>query len=229
MRLGVRGMTSDSDDLEEQLRQNFALRRRLGAELAKAEDSDEPQSLERPGRSALGVGDRGHQRDARARRYAEVAEPAPVKDDLEALRDQLKSRDLARESAAAAQQSTPHQGGVTLPGALKAPDAALDSGDDFAELRRTLKQRGERGDQVADTEETHSKSPPGTAYWIGQGFFWSCFTLGLIWMAGYSFVVINSPMASDQLLTPGVFAVIIVPALLLSGIGRDLRYLLSGT
>jgi len=220
-------MTSDSDDLEEQLRQNLALRRRLGAELAKAEDSDEPQ-MERPVRSALGVGDRGHQRDERARRYAEVTEPAPVKDDLEALRDQLKSRDLARESAAAAQQSTPHQGGVTLPGALKAPDAALDSGDDFAELRRTLKQRGERGDQVADTEETHSKSPPGTAYWIGQGFYWSCFTLGLIWMAGYSVFLINSPTVSEQLLTPAAVAAIIVPALLLAGIGRDLRYLLAG-
>ena len=180
-------------------------------------------------RSALGVGDRGHQRDERPRRYAEVAEPAPVKDDLEALRDQLKSRDLARESAAAAQESTPHQGGVTLPGALKAPDAALESGDDFAELRRTLKQRGERGDQVADAEETHSKSPPGIAYWIGQGFYWSCLALGLIWMAGYSVFLINSPTVSDQLLTPGVFAAIVVPALLLSGIGRDLRYVLSGT
>jgi len=48
-------MTSNSDDLEELLRQNLALRRRLGAELAKAEDSDEPQSLERPRRSALGA------------------------------------------------------------------------------------------------------------------------------------------------------------------------------
>jgi len=222
-------MTSDSDDLEEQLRQNLALRRRLGAELAKAEDSDEPQSLERPRRSASGVGDSGHQRDERARRYAEVADPAPAKDDLEALRDQLKSRDRARMSAAAAQESNPQQGGATLPGALKAPDAALEDRVDLGVLRRTLKQRSERGDQVADAEETPSKSPPGIEYWIGQGFYWSCLTLGLIWMGGYSVAVINGPTASEQLLTPGVLAAIIVPALLLFGIGRDFRYLLAGT
>jgi len=116
-----------------------------------------------------------------------------------------------------------------LPGALEAPDAALESRVDLGELRRTLKQRGERRDQVADAEEPHSKSPTAIAYWIGQGFYWSCLTLGLIWMAGYSFVVINSPMASEQLLTPAAVAAIIVPALLLSGIGRDLRSLLSGS
>jgi hypothetical protein len=40
-------MTSESDDLEQQLRQNLELRRELGAEVAKAKDSSASQRVSR--------------------------------------------------------------------------------------------------------------------------------------------------------------------------------------
>jgi hypothetical protein len=41
-------MTSNSDDLEEALQQNLKLRRRLGAEVAKASDSSAKHRAEAP-------------------------------------------------------------------------------------------------------------------------------------------------------------------------------------
>jgi hypothetical protein len=40
-------MTSDSDDLEQQLRENLMLRRELAAEVAKAKDSSTSQQVRR--------------------------------------------------------------------------------------------------------------------------------------------------------------------------------------
>ena len=46
---GGAGMTSDSDDLEEQLRQNLKLRRELAAEVAKAKGSSANQGGKKGG------------------------------------------------------------------------------------------------------------------------------------------------------------------------------------
>ena len=159
---------------------------------------------------------------------AEVAEAAPGKVDLEALRRQLRLRRFIAAEAAAARDRNATQGGASLRGAVRAPNARPDNRNELGALRRELKQRRERGAKVTDAEYTPSKSARGIAYGFGQGLYLACLTLGLTWIAGYSYLVINSTTGSSQLLTPAGFAVIIVPALLLSGIGRDLRYLLSG-
>ena len=51
LRIGGASMTSNSDDLEEQLRQNLRLRRALGTEIAKARESNA-----KPDRSELAQG-----------------------------------------------------------------------------------------------------------------------------------------------------------------------------
>ena len=223
-------MTSNSDDLEEQLRQNLALRRRLGAELAKAEDGDQ-QNVQKPSRWAwvAKVQDGGNDQSDERPRPVASAEPAPDEDELDRLRETLKSRRLTAGPWAETQDSAAHHGAPTQSGAIEPPDAAFEDGDDLGALRQTLKQRTQRGAEIIEAEETASDSARGLAYWFGQGLYWGCLTLGLVWMAGYSFVVINSPTGSSQLLTPAVVAALVIPALLLSGIGRDLRYVLCRT
>jgi len=224
-------MTSNSDDLEEQLRQNLKLRQRLGAALAKAEDGDVPHSVERPRRSTGGAKsqDGGNGRSDERPRSAAGGEPAPDTDDLDRLRETLRSRRLTAEPLAETQDSTANHGAPPLSDVIEAPDAAFEDSDDLRALRQVLKQRTQRGAEIIEAEETASDSARGLAYWFGQGLYWGCLTLGLLWMAGYSFVVINSLTGSSELLTPAVVAAIVGPALLLGSIGRDLRYVLCGT
>ena len=212
-------MTSNSDDLEEQLRQNLALRRRLGAELAKAEDGDDQRSVEKPSRwvGMARFQDGGNDQSDERPRPVASAEPAPDEDELDRLRETLKSRRLTAGPWAETQDSAAHHGAPTQSGAIEPPDAAFEDGDDLGALRQTLKQRTQRGADAIEGEETASDSARGLAYWFGQGLYWGCLTLGLLWMAGYSFVVINSLTGSSELLTPAVVAAIVGPALLQIG------------
>jgi multidrug resistance efflux pump len=91
--LGGAGMTSDTDDLEQQLRQNLKLRRELGAEVAKsregmASDTDDLEQLRQDLKLRRGLG-------------AEVAKSregvASDTDDLEQLRQELKQCAERRE------------------------------------------------------------------------------------------------------------------------------------
>jgi chorismate mutase len=94
-------MTSDTDDLEQQLRQNLKLRRELGAEVAKAKTAS---SAKLGGGRLLGsaVG---------------AAETASHNDDLGELRRELKvRRELGTEVAKAKDNSTKQAGGVAYGG-----------------------------------------------------------------------------------------------------------------
>jgi hypothetical protein len=151
----------------------------------------------------------------------------------ELLRQNLKLRgELGAEIVKASYRSASQRGEGSL-GSDEVPETSPVK-DDLEGLRRELrfrrelKLRRELEAELPRKEGNSHKSGGGVAYRFGEFLYWACLMLGLIWIALCLFLAINSSVEQNQLLTPATLAVILVPPLLLHGIGRDLRFVLSG-
>jgi hypothetical protein len=108
-----------------------------------------------------------------------------------------------------------------------------DSDDLEQELRRNLKLRRELGAKAAKGKAALSvKQGGGTAYRLGWVLYWACLVLiGLYWawwclqLSGSSWKDIQGMALAAPLRLALLFG---LPALVLYGIGRALRYILSG-
>ena len=98
--------------------------------------------------------------------------------------------------------------------------------DDLEEaLRENLKLRSELADEVSKAK---AASQRGVACRLGWVLYWACLIVAAVWAVGLLVATINSPAGPSQIVVPVTFAFIFVPALVLYGIGRASRYVLSG-
>jgi hypothetical protein len=73
-----------------------------------------------------------------------------------------------------------------------------------------------------------AKQGDGIAYRLGRVLYWACLIVAAVWAVGLLVATTNSPAGPSQILVPATFAFIFVPALMLYGLGRAFRYVLSG-
>jgi len=93
-----------------------------------------------------------------------------------------------------------------------------DSDDLEQQLRENLKLRAELGAKVA-------KAKQGMAYRLGWALYWTCLLLAGGWAAVTLWLITESFAVEDIRL--GQWSVAAGPPLLLYGLGRALRYVLS--
>ena len=118
-------------------------------------------------------------------------------------------------------------GGSIPPGSTKFPKVAGGAGmtsdsDDLEEaLRENLKLRRELASNVAKAEAASQRG--GAAYRLGWVLYWSCLVLAALAVLYVGFV-----LWADGALFSLRLAVSAVAVLLLYGLGRAVRYVLSG-
>jgi hypothetical protein len=96
-----------------------------------------------------------------------------------------------------------------------------DSDDLEQELRRNLELRHELG---AVAEGQAPKQDRGIAYRLGWVLYWACLAVIALYWAWWAVRLIGTDW-NDWTFFPGLLG---VPALLLYGLGRAFRYVLSG-
>jgi hypothetical protein len=96
-----------------------------------------------------------------------------------------------------------------------------DSDDLEQELRRNLELRRELG---AVAEPQAPKQDRGIAYRLGWVLYWACLAVIALYWAWWAVRLIGTDW-NDWTFFPGLLG---VPALLLYGLGRAFRYVLSG-
>jgi hypothetical protein len=114
---------------------------------------------------------------------------------------------------------------------LVAEGAGMTSGSDDLEqeLRRNLKLRRELGVEAAKGKAALStKHGDKIAYRLGRVLYWACLIVAAVWAVGLFVATTNGPAGPSQIFVPATFAFIFVPALILYGLGRAFRYVLSG-
>ena len=111
---------------------------------------------------------------------------------------------------------------------LAAGGAGMTSDSDDLEeaLRENLKLRQELAAEVAKAKAASQRG--GVAYRLGWVLYWACLIVAAVWAVGLLVATINNPAGPSQILVPVTFAFIFVPALVLYGLGRAFRYVLSG-
>ena len=92
-------------------------------------------------------------------------------------------------------------------------------------FRENLKLRDQLAREVTKAKGVSQRSG---VYHLGWVLYWACLIVAAVWAVGLLVAVINSPAGPSQILVPVIFAFIFVPALVLYGIGRAFRYVLSG-
>ena len=94
------------------------------------------------------------------------------------------------------------------------------------ELRRNLKLRRELGAEAAKGKAAlNAKQRGGFAYRLGRVLYWTCLVLGAVWVGVVLWFGLVDFETRNLITIIGVF---IVPIFVLYGMGRGLRYILSG-
>ena len=97
------------------------------------------------------------------------------------------------------------------------------------ELEEALRENLKLRDQlVGEVAKAKGVSQRGGVYRLGWVLYWACLIVAVVWAVGLLVAAINSPAGPSQILVPVTFAFIFVPALVLYGLGRGFRYVLSG-
>lgn len=99
-----------------------------------------------------------------------------------------------------------------------------DTDDLEQQLRQNLKLRRELGAEVAKAKQRR-----GMAYRLGWVLYWGCLVLAGMWAVVATLLAITHPsqQSSGLDLALVVFFLAVLPSLLLYGLGRVLRYVLS--
>jgi hypothetical protein len=115
---------------------------------------------------------------------------------------------------------------------LVAEGAGMTSGNDDLEqeLRRNLKLRRELGAEAAKGKAALSaKQGGGIAYRLGWVLYWACLVLAGMWAVFFLWWAISdSGVVEDIRQSPYLAFLVALPSLLLYGLGRAFRYVLSG-
>jgi hypothetical protein len=186
-------MTLDSDDLEELLRQNVNLRRQLGAQVAKAKDSDAVLYSPKTSKPAPWVAKRSatsvqdvvppfetdgdsppepwspfhRQRGGRPiGSTVGAAKTASDNNELEGFRRELTFRRLFAAKVPKAKDSRGNQSNERPPGSGEAAEAASDN-EDLGELRRQLRLRRDLRAEISNAKDSSAKQGDRIAYSSG--------------------------------------------------------------
>jgi len=114
-----------------------------------------------------------------------------------------------------------------------------DSDDLEEQLRENLKLRRELAAEVAKATDKGAKHAGGVAYRLGWVVYWACILLAVFWMLGLFLYVgegsvpnaldlLVKRLRQDPLNVTLIWVGATLPAMVLYGLGRAFRYLLSG-